>query len=94
MITESLVIFPTFSEPRPRQKISLPPTNGRFFYFIVPQGSVLCAKILLLTQCILCVKALSFSLLCHWNRSSSVSEMRVTCRVAVASGVYCFLFPY
>lgn len=46
VITKSLVIFPTFSEPRPRQKISLPPsTNGRFFYFLVPQGSVLCAKI-------------------------------------------------
>lgn len=57
--SEFLVVFPTFSELRPRQKISLPPsTSGRFLYLIVPWRSVLCAKISVITQCFLCVRAL------------------------------------
>lgn len=92
--TEFLVIFPTFSELRPRLwKASLPfSASGIFFYFIVPWGSVLCARILHLTQCFLCVWALSSLFHCG-NTSTSVSEMRKSYRIVVASNIHCFLPP-
>lgn len=47
LVTKSVVIFPSFSESRPKQKkAALPPSaNGRFSYFIVSWES-LCRSLL------------------------------------------------